>query len=106
MEEEEGGGGTFFSRTFCFTLSSVFSRRTKKKEKAQKKRAKKRQKTQAASPLLDYFRPRQKHLTLLFACAWSRDRIVERTNPFYTFSDHKKRVGSEFRSKVDKELSR
>ena len=82
----------------------------KKKKKRKKKEGKKKdRKHRRRRPLLNYFRPRQKHLTLcLRALSWSRAIASsnERTNPFDTFSDRKKRVGSEFRSKVDKELSR
>jgi len=47
MEEEGGGGRDFlFSRTFCFTLSSVFfdlyREEPKKRKSAKKKRAKKK----------------------------------------------------------------
>jgi hypothetical protein len=83
---------------------NFFEEEPKKKRKKEGKKTE--EKTRRRRLLLNYARPRRKHLTLSVALSWSRDRIVERTNPFDTFSDHKKRVGSEFRSKVDKELSR
>ena len=81
----EGPCSAMVPPPFAGSLRLAFRRtrgRDCEKKRKKKRGQKKRQKTQAASPLLNYFRPRQKHLTLLFACALlvPRDRIVERTN--------------------------